>query len=88
MFLANQIVEYCGNYGRVIYHDPVTYNVHVLLRINPNTWKIEKCDQLFCKPVEMFLWSVDNVFRIKYLPKTRTPQLKPVRVEEDYVMKI
>lgn len=89
MYQPNQIVEFNGRYGRVMFHDPITYNVHVMFRVNDNTWKIEKCDQFFCKPAQVFLWSIERAFSTKYLRKTRTPQLKPVRVtDEDYIMEI
>jgi hypothetical protein len=88
MYHPNQIVEYNGIYGRVIFHDSITYNVHVMFRTNDNTWKIEKCDQFFCKPAHVFLWTVESAFCTKYLRKTRTPQFQAVRVEEDVVMEI
>lgn len=86
MYLLKQIVEYQGRYGRVLYHDTITHNVHVLFRVNDNTWKLEKCDDLFCKPAQIFLWSVESAFCIKYSQKTRTPQFEAMRVDDDCIM--
>ena len=86
MYKCNQIVEVEGVYGRVIYHDPVTHIVHVLLRTNFNTWKIQKCDDLHCKPVQVFLWTIESAFCTKYSHRTRTPQFEAMRVDQDCIM--
>lgn len=88
MYMPNQIVEYNGLYGRVMYHDPTTHTVHVLFRIESNTWKVEKCDQYFCKPAQVYLWTVESAFCVKYTRKTRTPVLTCMDIVHDYIMEI
>lgn len=88
MYSYSQIVEYNGRFGRVIYHDSRTHLVHVMFRINNNTWKIERYDELHCKPAQVFLWTIENAFNTKYLRKTRTPQFEPIRVSYDYIMEL
>ena len=81
MYLPNQIVEYDGKYGRVMFHDPITHNVHVLFRMNTNTWKIEKCDGFHCKSAQVFLWSMASAFATKHVRKT--PYLEPLSPDMD-----
>jgi hypothetical protein len=89
MYQSNQIVEYYGRYGRVMYYDRLKHNVHVLFRVNDTTWKIEKCDEIFCRPAQVFLWTIESAFHTKYFRKTRTPQFRPVRVvDDDYIMEL
>ena len=87
MYQNNQIVEYEGRYGRVIFNDPITRNVHVMFRLNNNTWKIEKCGQIYCKPAELFLWTIQSAFCTKHLLKT--PQIGGIDMEiDDYFIKL
>lgn len=88
MYSPSQIVEYSGRYGRVMYHDTKKHILHVMFRVNENTWKIEKYDELYCKPAQVFLWTIENAFKTKYLRRTRTPQFEPVRVSHDYIMEL
>ena len=87
MYKHNQIVEYHGRYGRVMFHNTRTHNVHVMFRLNTNTWKIERCDQIYCKPVQRFMWSTQSAFFTKHL--MRTPQLDAFDMEvEDCLMEL
>lgn len=91
MFLVNQIVECDGNYGRVMAHDVVTHTVHVLLRLNNNTWRIKKIDDLHCYPAQVFLWTIENAFGIRRPRVNRTPQIMPIEVmilDDDCVMEL
>lgn len=88
MYSNGQTVEYSGRYGRVMYHDSKTHIVHVLFKMNNNTWKIEKHDETMCKPAYVFLWTIENAFNTKYLRRTRTPRFEPMRVPDDYIMKL
>lgn len=89
MYQPNQIVEYYGRYGRVMFHDRTKHNVHVLFRVNDNTWKVEKCNDFFCKPAQVFLWTIESAFHTRYFRNTRTPQFRPARVVvEDFVMEL
>ena len=82
MYVRNDIVEYNGKYGRVMYYDPVTHNVHVTFKTGNNTWKIEKCDMFFCKPAQVFLWTIESVFGVKHM-KLKTPLLVPMEIDDD-----
>jgi hypothetical protein len=87
MYQPNQIVEYNGTHGRVIFHDPITYNVHVMFRLNTNTWKIERCDEIFCKPAQVFLWTIHSAFFTRHVVKT--PQIGGFDMEiDEYFMKL
>lgn len=88
MYKANDIVEYEGNLGRVFSYDKITHSVHVLFRVNDHTWKVEKCDEFFCKHVQTYMWGIEYAFRIRYQKANRTPVLKPVNADEDCVMDI
>lgn len=90
MFKVNQIIEYYGNHGRVMYHDSITHNVHVLFRLNDNTWQIKLCDDLHCKPAQVYLWTIESAFDIRRPRLNRTPQFRPVKPPKpvDWVMKI
>jgi len=88
MYQPNQIVECDEKYGRVIYHDQKTHDVHVMFRTSTNTWKIEKCNELFCKPAQVFLWTIESAFSSKYLRTTRTPQFESVQVNQDHILEI
>ena len=88
MYKCNQIIQHDGEYGRVIYHDPITHVVHVLFKMNTNAWKIQKCDDLHCKPAQIFLWTIASAFCTKYSRQTRTPQFEAMRVDEDFVMEL
>jgi hypothetical protein len=89
MYLPNQIVEYKGQPGRVLYVDPIQQYIHVLIRTNQNTWKIEKCDSLFCKPIHAFLWTIESAFCIRRQRTTQTPHLAPLEIQEiDHVMEL
>jgi hypothetical protein len=88
MFKISDIVEFNGKYGRVMYYDPITYTVHVLFKISNNTWKVEKCDYLFCKPAQVFLWSIESAFCTKPQRKQQTPELVPLNADDDYFMEI
>lgn len=91
MYIPNQIVEVEGTYGRVMYHDLRTQYVHVMFRMNNNTWKIQKCDSLFCKPAQVFLWTIHSAFSSRYPRQLRTPQFHPLEmtdIEDDYIMEV
>ena len=88
MYLANQIVEYHGRHGRVIYHDRLSHTVHVLFRVNTYTWKIEKCDEFLCRLTQMFLWGIESAFSIRHRMRIRTPQLAPMNADTDYFMEL
>ena len=88
MYKPDQTVEVDGRFGRVLYHDPVTHFVHVLFKTNTNAWKLEKCDDLHCKPAQIFLWSTENVFCVKHQRRYRTPTLVPVKADDDCVMEL
>ncbi len=88
MFQRSDIVEYNGRYGRVMYYDPVTHNVHVMFKIKNNTWRIEKCDVFFCKHAQVFLWTIESVFGVKHM-KLKTPLLVPMEIDDDiHVLKV
>ncbi len=88
MYQPNQIVEVKGVHGRVIFHDPLTYTVHVLIKTGINSWKIEKVDHFFCKPAHVFLWTTESAFCTKHARKT--PRLIPEYSgdDTDYIMEI
>lgn len=88
MYSRGQIIECYGKYGRVMYHDTRTHFVHILFKINEYTWKIEKHDELFCRPGHVFLWTIETAFKTKFISGTRTPQFRPVRVSDDYIMEL
>jgi hypothetical protein len=91
MYIPNQIVDVDGMVGRVIYHDPMTQHVHVMFRLNNNTWKIQKCDVFFCKPAQVFLWTIHSAFSSRYPKQMRTPQFRSVErrtISEDYTMEV
>lgn len=91
MYSPNQIVEVDGMIGRVIYHNITTQHVHVMFRMNNNTWKIQKCDVFFCKPAQVFLWTIHSAFSSRYPNQLRTPQFHPTDVRDignDYMMEI
>jgi len=83
MFKNNQAVTDNTYVGRVMYHDVVTHTVHVLVKINEHTWKIEKWDQFFCYPYDQYVWPIDTPFVIKYHRLQRTPILQPMDIEDD-----
>lgn len=89
MYKANDIVEYNGRLGRVFGYDKITHSVHVLFRENDYTWKVERCDEFFCKHIQTYMWGIENALRIKYQKASRTPKLEPLTVDDgDYIMKI
>ena len=88
MYRPNEIVEYEGQHGRVIYHDLLTHTIHVLFRVNNNTWKVEKCDPFQCKPAQVFLWTIESAVCSRYLRRQRTPELQSLKQYTDHVMKI
>jgi hypothetical protein len=89
MYQPNQIIEYYGRYGRVMYYNSLKHSVHVLFRVNDNTWKVETCDEIFCNPAEVYLWTTEVAFRTKHFRKSRTPQFGPIRVvQDDYIIEL
>lgn len=92
MYRVNQIVEYNGMYGRVMCHDALKHNVHVLFRLNNYTWKITACDDFHCTPAQVFLWTMESAFRIRRPRLNGTPQFLPIEVMDlevdDHVLEI
>lgn len=91
MYQVNQIVEYNGMYGRVMCHDTIKHNVHVLFRLNNYTWKIAACDDLLCNTAQVFLWTIESAFGIRRPRTNRTPQFLPTEVvdlDDDCIMEI
>lgn len=91
MYIPNQIVDVDGMVGRVMYHDPMTQSVHVMFRTSQYSWKIQKCDVFFCKPAQVFLWTIQSAFSSRYPRQMRTPQFHAVEmsdIEDDYVMEV
>jgi hypothetical protein len=88
MYKANDIVEYEGKLGRVFGYDNITHSVHVLFRVNDHTWKVEKCDEFFCKRVQTYIWGIEYALRIKYQKATRTPNLAPMVADDDHIMEM
>ncbi len=82
-FTNNQSVTNYSSVGRVMYHDVVTHTVHVLVKTNENTWKVEKWDQYFCYPHDEYVWPIETPFVIKYHRLQRTPVLQPMDVDDD-----
>lgn len=79
MYQNNDIVENSyGILGRVIHHDRYSHVVHVLVRVNTFTWKIEKWDPYFCNKKMAFLWPIETPFAIRYQRRHRTPELRPL----------
>ncbi len=78
MYKLNDIVEYEGVLGRVFSYDKITHSVYVLFRLNDHTWKVEKCDEFFCKHVQKYMWGVETALCIKYQRLQRTPNLVPL----------
>lgn len=88
MYLPNQIVEFSGKYGRVMYYDHRAHIVHVLFKLDSCTWKVEKCDEAFCKVAQVFLWGIETPFCIRHRMRVYTPRLVPTRTNTDHIMQI
>ena len=84
MFKNNTIVKNSEDIiGRVIYHDTYSHVVHVIVRVNTFTWKIEKWDPFHCYPCLTYLWPLETPFCIRYQKMHRTPDLRPIDMEID-----
>lgn len=84
MIANNSIVQNdFGVMGRVIYHDKYSHVIHVIVRVNTFTWKIEKWDPYHCNQIQTYLWPIETPFRIRYQKIQRTPDLKPMYMEID-----
>jgi hypothetical protein len=58
-----------------------------MFKVNDNTWKVKKCEPFFCKPAQVFLWTVESAFCTRHLPKQHhTPGFKPLKKEIDHFM--
>lgn len=88
MYKCNDIVECDGRYGRVVYFDPTTYTVHVLIKLNEYTWKLEKVQPYMCNPAQVFLWTIESAFRTWYRRNNKTPELVPMVIDDDHFMHI
>jgi hypothetical protein len=88
MFNNNSIVRnYEGIVGRVFYHDTYSHVVHVLVRVNTFTWKVEKWDAFDCYDAPVYLWPIETPFCIRYQKIHRTPDLKPLNMEIDELIR-
>lgn len=88
MYKPNDLIEYNeSKLGRVLYHDTLTHVIHVMFRENDFTWKVEKCDEFFCKPSYVYCWGLETAFCVKYQRSHRTPNLVPMRAT-DFMMEL
>lgn len=84
MFANNCIVK--NDYdilGRVIYFDRYSHVVHVIVRLNTFSWKIEKWDPYSCKEVQAYLWPIETPFACRCYQSYRSPDLRPMHMEID-----
>jgi hypothetical protein len=79
MFANNCIVKNDdGIVGRVIHYDRYSHVIHVIVRTNTFTWKVEKWDPYKCYEFQTYLWPMETPFCIRYQKIHRTPELKPM----------
>ena len=84
MFENNCIVQNNqGIIGRVVYYDRLTHTLHVMVRLNTFSWKIEKWDPYSCNKKQTFLWSINIPFACRYIEQHRSPDLRPIDMEID-----
>lgn len=76
-----------GVLGRVVYNDNIKREVHVIVRLDTFSWKIEKWDPYRCKNVETYLWPMSTPFCNRYQKIHRTPDLRPMAMEIDEFIK-
>ena len=84
MFENNSIVKGIdGIIGRVIYYDRYSHVVHVLVRLNTFSWKIEKWDPYCCNEIQTYLWPINTAFACRYYQPYKSPDLRPIDMEID-----
>lgn len=84
MFENNSIVQNdYGVIGRVVYHDRLTYKIHVMVRLDTFSWKIEKWDYYQCNEIQTYLWTINTPFACRYYQPYRSPDLRPIDMEID-----
>jgi len=88
MYQLNDSVQCEGFIGRVF---KVGNNgtIHVLIRINENTWKVEKWYTIACRPYMGYMWTIQNAFNIRRNVKNPTPELIPMDIDDyPYVIRL
>ena len=84
MIQNNSIVQnYNGVIGRVVYKDNYTYMLHVLVRLDTFSWKIEKWDIYSCNEIQGYLWTINTAFACRYYEPYKSPDLRPMDMEID-----
>lgn len=88
MYQLNDPIQSEGKVGRV-YSYGKNGSLNVLVRVNENTWKLEKWYELMCRPYIGYLWTFQNVFGNKIKVKNYTPKLVPMDIDDDpYVIRL
>lgn len=81
MYQINDAIQFEGKVGRV-YSYGKNGTLHVLVRVNENTWKVEQWYELMCQYYVGYMWTYQNVFGTKRKIRNYTPELKSMDVEE------
>jgi hypothetical protein len=88
MFKLNDSVQMDGTIGRIIAIGR-TSTLHVLVRVNDHTWKVEKWYSLMCQPYMSYMWTIENAFRIPERRYVKTPKLNAREADEyPYVLRL
>ena len=82
MYQLNDPIQFEEKVGRVFSYGK-NGTVNVLIRVNENTWKVEKWYLLMCRPYVGYLWTLQNVFGNKIKLKTFTPELVAMDIDND-----
>jgi hypothetical protein len=88
MYQLNDPIQFEEKVGRVFSYGK-NGTVNVLVRVNENTWKVEKWYLLMCRPYVGYLWTLQNVFGTKRKMLVNTPELVPMDIDNDlYVINL
>lgn len=88
MYKLNDSIEKDGVVGRIIAIEKIS-TLHVLVRVNDHTWKVEKWYSRMCQPYMNFLWTIETVFRIPERRYIKTPKLHAKDADEyPYVLRL
>ena len=80
MYKFNDPIQCEGRVGRV-FSLGERRTIHVLVRVNEHTWRVETWYTMGCEPYHGFLWTFQNAFRTQL--SVRTPSLAPMEIEDD-----
>lgn len=89
MFKLNDPVQMNGIIGRVFAIDKLN-TLHVLVRVNEYTWKVEKWYSMMCQPYMNYMWTVQSAFKTQHHTRfVKTPEFQSMKNDNyPYVLRL